>query len=128
MDGGSDSTAGSGSKCVAVVDCKVWETLAYINGRVFYRWGDLGGRQLQVLGDAIDRKMQNVWTAPLVRSVNTLEKFNALIPPIIRQHYEDIVGRSSGYQGYRRAMPNVEDTRWDWQVHVSCSIGGNNVG
>jgi hypothetical protein len=82
------------------------------------RFGEEGQRQLQVLEDAIDKKMQNVWAALLVRSVNTLEKFDALIPPIIRQHYEDIVGRGSGYQGFRRVVPNVEDARWDWQVHV----------
>jgi hypothetical protein len=80
-----------------------------------------------VLEDAIDRKMQNVWAAPLVRSVKTLEKFNDLIPPVIRQHYEDIVGGGSGYHGYRRAMPNVEDAPWDWQVHMPCSIGGNDA-
>jgi hypothetical protein len=92
------------------------------------RFGGERQRQLQVLGDAIDKKMQNVWVAPLVRLVNTLEKFDALIPPIIRQHYEDIVGRGSGYLGYRRAVSNVEDAWWDWQVHVPCNTGGNNAG
>jgi hypothetical protein len=81
-----------------------------------------------VLRDAIDKKMQNVWGAPLVRSMKTLEKFDDLIPPIIRQYYVDIIRGGSGYQGYRRAVPNVEDARWDWQVHVPYNIGGNNAG
>jgi hypothetical protein len=80
------------------------------------------------LEDGIDKKMQNVWAALLVRSVNTLEKFDALIPPIIRQHYENIVGGGSGYQGYRWVVPNVEDARWDWQLYVPCSTGRNNAG
>jgi hypothetical protein len=91
------------------------------------RFGEDGQRQLQVLGDAIDRKIQNVWAAPLVRSVNSLEKFDALIPPIIKQHYEDIVGGDSGYQGYRRSMSNNVDAHWNWQVDVPCTIGRNNA-
>jgi hypothetical protein len=50
-----------------------------------------------VFSDTVDKKMQNAWGAPQVRSVNTLEKFEDLIPPIIRQHYEDIVAGGTGY-------------------------------
>jgi hypothetical protein len=109
-----------------MVDYTVCRTSAKINGKVFYHsggeiWGGEGQKQFQVLGDkffAIDKKMQNVWVAPLVKSVNMLEKFDALIPPIIRQHYEDIVGGGSGYQGYHWAVSNIIDARWDWKVDV----------
>jgi hypothetical protein len=90
----------------------------------------LGGdrqRQFQVFGAAIDKKMQNAWVAPMVRSVNTLEKYEALIPPIIRQHYEDIVARGTGYQGYCQVVSNIGDARWVWEVDVLCLIGGNDV-
>ena len=48
------------------------------------RFGGEGQKQLQVFGDTVDMKMQKAWTAPQVRSVNTLEKFEDLKPPIIR--------------------------------------------
>jgi hypothetical protein len=49
-----------------------------------------GQRQVKVLADAIDKKIQNVWAAPVARSLATLKKFEDLIPPFIRQHYEDV--------------------------------------
>jgi len=64
-----------------------------------------------VFGDTVDRKMQKAWAAPQVRSVNTLEKFEDLIPPIIRQHYEDIVAGGTGYQGYCWAVSNIASAR-----------------
>jgi hypothetical protein len=75
------------------------------------RFGEEGQKQLQVFGDIVDKKMQNAWAAPQVTSVNTLEKFEDLIPPIIRQHYEDIVAGGTGYQGYRRAVSNIGSAR-----------------
>jgi hypothetical protein len=63
-----------------------------------------------------------------VRPENTLEKFEDLIPPIIRQHYEDIVVRGTGYQGYRRVVSNIASVRWDWQVDVPCTTGRNDRG
>jgi hypothetical protein len=92
------------------------------------RFGEEGQKQLQVFGDIVDRKMQNAWASPQVRSMNMLEKFVDLIPPIIRQHYEDIVAGGIGYQGYRRAVYNIASARWDWQVDVPCTTGGNNRG
>jgi hypothetical protein len=92
------------------------------------RFGGEGQKQLQVFGDIVDRKMQNAWASPQVRSMNMLEKFVDLIPPIIRQHYEDIVAGGIGYQGYRRAVYNIASARWDWQVDVPCTTGGNNRG
>jgi hypothetical protein len=72
--------------------------------------------------------MQNAWAIPQVRSVNTLEKFEDLIPPIIRQHYKDIVTGGTGYQGYHRVMSNIGSARWDWQVGVRCTTGENDKG
>jgi hypothetical protein len=60
--------------------------------------------------------------------VNTLEKFEDLIPPIIRQHYEDIVAGGTGYQGYRWAVSNIASAKWDWQVDVPCTTRGNDKG
>jgi hypothetical protein len=57
-----------------------------------------------------------------------LEKFEDLIPPIIRQHYEDIVVGGTRYQGYRHAVSNITNARWDWQVDVPCTTGRNNRG
>jgi hypothetical protein len=87
------------------------------------RFGGEGQKQFQVFGDNIDRK-----AAPQVRSVNTLEKFEDFIPPIIRQHYEGIVAGGTGYQGYRRVVSNIASARWDWQVDVPCTTGGNDRG
>jgi hypothetical protein len=92
------------------------------------RFGGDEQRQFQVFGAAINKKMQNAWAAPMVRSFNMLEKYEAFIPPIIRQYYEDIVVGGIGYQGYRRAVSNIGDTRRDWQVNVPFRIGGNNAG
>jgi hypothetical protein len=78
------------------------------------RFGEEGQRQFQVFGAAIDKKMQNAWAAPMVKFGNTLEKYEALIPPIIRQHYEDIVVGGTRYHGYRRVVSNIGDARWDW--------------
>ena len=55
-----------------------------------------------------------------------LEKFEDLIPPIIRQYYEDIVVGGTGYQGYRKAVSNIVSARWDWQVDVPYTTGGYN--
>ena len=46
-----------------------------------------------MLGHAIDKKMQNVWAAPLVKSINTLEKFSyfLLLGNIMRTLLEEVV-------------------------------------
>jgi hypothetical protein len=82
------------------------------------RFGEEGQKQLQVFGDIVDRKMQNAWASPQVRSMNMLEKFVDLIPPIIRQHYEDIVAGGIGYQGYRRAVLQVQGGIGKLMCHV----------
>ena len=64
-----------------------------------------------MFGDIVDMKMQNAWGVPQVRFVNMLEKFEDLIPPIIRQYYEDIVVGGIGYQGYRQVVSNIVSAR-----------------
>ena len=66
-----------------------------------------GQKQLQVFGDAIDKKMQTAWTAPAVKSVAMLERIQHLITPMIRSHFDDIVAGGRGYRGYYRTMANT---------------------
>jgi hypothetical protein len=54
------------------------------------RFGGTGHEQLQVFSAAIDKKMQTKWAAPIVKSVMTLKKYEPLIPPMIRQQFDDI--------------------------------------
>jgi hypothetical protein len=77
-----------------------------------------------VFGATVDKKMQIVWAAPLVKSMTMLERVQNLIAPMIRYHFNDIVARSRGYRGYRRTVANIPKASWHWQVNVPCPIGG----
>jgi hypothetical protein len=48
-------------------------------------------KQLQVFGASIDKNMQIVWAAPLVKSMTMLERVQHLITPMVRYHFDDIV-------------------------------------
>jgi hypothetical protein len=92
------------------------------------RFGGTGQEQLQVFGAAIDKKMQIKWAAPIMKSVTTLDKYEPLIPPMIRQQFDDIAQGGTGYQGYRRVVSNIAEATWDWQVDVPCPTGGSGAG
>jgi hypothetical protein len=87
-----------------------------------------GQKQLQVFGTSIDKKIQIAWTAPSVKSVTMLERVQHLITPMVRYHFNDIVARGRGYQGYRRTVANIAEASWHWQVDVPCPTGGSNEG
>lgn len=91
------------------------------------RFGREGARQFQVLGEAIDKSMKKAWATPSVRSVSGLQKLEVLIPPFIRQHYVDIVAGGRGYEGYRRDVAHTAQLRWDWQVTIPCTTGGDDA-
>jgi hypothetical protein len=91
------------------------------------RFGREGARQFQVLGETIDKSMKKAWATPSVRSVSGLQKLEVLIPPFIRQHYVDIVAGGRGYEGYRRDVAHTAQLRWDWQVTIPCTTGGDDA-
>jgi hypothetical protein len=83
-----------------------------------FRWLTvrLEGRQSISMTDffAINKKMQTKWAAPIVKSVTTLERYESLIPPMIRQQFDHIAQGGTGYQGYRRVVSNIAEATWDW--------------
>jgi hypothetical protein len=73
------------------------------------RFGGTGQEQLQVFVTAIDKKMQTKWAALIVKSVTTLERYEPLIPPMIRQQFDDIAQGGTGYEGYRWVVSNIAE-------------------
>jgi hypothetical protein len=87
-----------------------------------------GQKQLQVFGVAVDKKMKITWVAPAVKSLTMLERVQHLITTMVIYHFNDIVARGRGYQGYRRTVANIAEASWHWQVDVPCPTGGSDEG
>jgi hypothetical protein len=92
------------------------------------RFARPGQKQLQVFGASVDKKMQIVWVAPSMKLVTILERFQHLITPMVRYHFDNIIARGRGYRGYRRTVANIVEASWHWQVDVPCPRGGTNKG
>ena len=69
-------------------------------------------KQLQVFGAAVDKKMQITWAAPVVKLVTMLERVQHLIIPMVKYHFNDIIGGGRGYWGYYRTMANIAEVSW----------------
>ena len=68
-------------------------------------------QQLKVLGGTVDKSMNDACSAPIVKTMKALDQFQSLIPPIIRDHYANIVARGFGYQGFCRKVRSISDAK-----------------
>ena len=51
--------------------------------------------------------MQIASAAPAVKSMTMLERVQHFITPMVRSHFDDIIVKGRGYQGYRRTVANI---------------------